>query len=187
MRTCSSRSAIASDGRLKPAWRARARARGQAYAAGMRAFLPPILLLCAATFVAGCQAPAPDPPATASTPASSEPAAPAESVAPVAPIAPAAPATAAAPAPAPTSTAATPQPGEPEPLATLPTAEADTCGAAEYSVWLGQEHQRLPEAPAGKVVRVVCSTCPMTMDFSAERLNVIYDEKTKLVTRLSCG
>ena len=45
----------------------------------------------------------------------------------------------------------------------------------------------MPAAPAGKVVRVVCSTCPMTMDFNAERLNVIYDEKTGLVTRLSCG
>ena len=82
---------------------------------------------------------------------------------------------------------ATPEPGVPEALPSLPTAEQDTCGASTYATWLGQEYGRVPPAPAGKVVRVVCSTCPMTMDFSAERLNIIYDEKTGLVTRLSCG
>ena len=99
------------------------------------------------------------------------------------------PAEPAAPAPSSTSglPAETPQPGVPEPIAALPTAEQDSCGASAYSVYMGQEFERVPPAPAGKVVRVVCSTCPMTMDFNAERLNVIYDEKTSLVTRLSCG
>ena len=141
----------------------------------MRMILSPALCFAAALAV-GCQAPSSDSPAApgAAVPANS--------------AGPAAPATVAAPAPATTAPPVdTPQPGEPEPLATLPTEEEDTCGAAEYSVWLGQEHQRLPEAPAGKVVRVVCSTCPMTMDFNAERLNVFYDEKTSLITRLSCG
>ena len=75
----------------------------------------------------------------------------------------------------------------PEPVPSMPSADQDSCGASTYSVWVCQEHTKLPAAPAGKVVRVVCSTCPMTMDFNAERLNVFYDEKTGLVTRLGCG
>jgi hypothetical protein len=65
--------------------------------------------------------------------------------------------------------------------------EPDTCGAAAYASVLEQHKDRIPATPAGKVVRIVCSTCPMTMDFNQARLNVIYDEKTGTVSRLTCG
>lgn len=70
---------------------------------------------------------------------------------------------------------------------TLPSAENDTCNAKSHGALLGQDFKRVPPAPDGKVIRVVCTTCPMTMDFNSGRLNVFYDEKTGRVTRLTCG
>jgi len=69
----------------------------------------------------------------------------------------------------------------------VPSAANDTCNAKSHSWLIGQDHKRVPPAPAGKVVRVVCSTCAMTMDFNQARLNVFFDEKTGVVTRLTCG
>jgi hypothetical protein len=80
----------------------------------------------------------------------------------------------------------------PEPIAAdetpaLPAAEQDTCQAASHSSLLGSSYKQAPAAPAGKVYRVVCTTCPMTMDFNPQRLNIIYDEKSGLIRRLTCG
>lgn len=69
----------------------------------------------------------------------------------------------------------------------LPSGEADTCRASTYATLVGKDRKLTPPAPVGQVVRVVCTTCPMTMDFNAERLNIFYDAKTGIVTRLSCG
>lgn len=67
----------------------------------------------------------------------------------------------------------------------LPT--PDTCDAKTYGWLLGENRSRVPAAPEGKVIRVVCSTCAMTMDYSESRLNVIFLEKTGLVQKLTCG
>ena len=82
-----------------------------------------------------------------------------------------------------------PTPGGPAatPSANLPVDGADTCGAASHASLIGRSHESVPSAPAGKVIRVVCSTCPMTMDYNAARLNVIFDEKTGVVQKLTCG
>ena len=66
-------------------------------------------------------------------------------------------------------------------------AAADTCGSRQFAWLVGQDHKKAPPTSAGKVVRVVCSTCPMTMDYNGERLNVIYDAKTGVVEKLTCG
>ena len=63
----------------------------------------------------------------------------------------------------------------------------DTCDAKSYGGLLGENKSRVPTAPAGKVIRVVCSTCAMTMDYSESRLNVIFLEKTGIVQKLTCG
>jgi hypothetical protein len=34
---------------------------------------------------------------------------------------------------------------------------------------------------------VVCSTCAMTMDFNAERLTIVFDEDSGIVSKLNCG
>ena len=63
----------------------------------------------------------------------------------------------------------------------------DTCEAKTYGWLLGENKSRVPAAPEGKLIRVVCSTCAMTMDYSASRLNVIFLEKTGIVQKLTCG
>lgn len=65
--------------------------------------------------------------------------------------------------------------------------EPDTCGMKNYNWIVGEDYKRMPVAPAGKVIRIVCSTCPMTMDYNESRLNVIYEESTGVVSRLNCG
>ena len=63
----------------------------------------------------------------------------------------------------------------------------DTCDAKSFGWLLGENKSRVPAAPADKVIRVVCSTCAMTMDYSESRLNVIFLEKTGIVQKLTCG
>jgi hypothetical protein len=77
--------------------------------------------------------------------------------------------------------------GAPSPTGATPPDAEDTCGAKSVAWLVGANRDRVPKMPTGTVVRVVCSTCPMTMDFNASRLNVIYDEKTGNVLRLTCG
>ena len=84
----------------------------------------------------------------------------------------------------------TPPPGPapaPAPGPTLPPPSEDTCTAANYSSWVGEDYRTVPPAPQGRVFRVVCTTCAMTMDFNAQRLNFIYDQATGDVVRLTCG
>ena len=69
----------------------------------------------------------------------------------------------------------------------LPPASADTCRAGTYASYLGQDYRQVPTPPQGRVFRVVCTTCAMTMDFNASRLNFFYDESTGRIVRLSCG
>jgi hypothetical protein len=64
---------------------------------------------------------------------------------------------------------------------------ADSCGAAAHASLVGQDKSRAPATSDARPVRVVCSTCPMTMDYNAARLNVIFDEKTGVVQKLDCG
>lgn len=66
-------------------------------------------------------------------------------------------------------------------------AEADTCNARTYGWLVGEPKSRIPAMPADAVMRVLCTTCPMTMDFNPARLNIFYDEKTGVIGKLNCG
>jgi hypothetical protein len=70
---------------------------------------------------------------------------------------------------------------------TVPTGADDTCGAASYAWLIGENRSKIPATPPGKTVRVLCTTCPMTMDFNAGRVNIVYDEKSGIVGRIGCG
>ena len=65
--------------------------------------------------------------------------------------------------------------------------ETDTCGAKSYDWVVGKNRKEIPPTPEGRVVRVICTTCMMTMDFNASRLNIFFEQKTGTVARLSCG
>ena len=86
-----------------------------------------------------------------------------------------------------TPAAAPPAPGASPPLAGIPPAGEDTCGAATYASSLGDDYRTVPPAPAGRVFRVVCTTCATTRDLNPQRLNFFYDASTGEVVRLSCG
>ena len=63
----------------------------------------------------------------------------------------------------------------------------DPCDSATYASLVGQDKSAAPAPTEARPVRVVCSTCPMTMDYNAARLNVVFDEKTGVVQKLNCG
>lgn len=69
----------------------------------------------------------------------------------------------------------------------LPEADADECGAREYQYLVGKPRSRVPAQPAGANWRVTCTSCPVTMDYSPARLNILYDEESEIVEKVSCG
>lgn len=74
-------------------------------------------------------------------------------------------------------------PAGPAPLPDGP----DQCKAGQYQRFVGQNRSTLPAQPPGENWRVVCSTCAVTMDYNPSRLNVVYDTRTNIVTRVNCG
>src|SRR5688500_10055383 len=75
----------------------------------------------------------------------------------------------------------------PPPQPPMPPPSEDTCRAATYATYIGDDYRTVPPAPQGQVFRVVCTTCAMTMDFNPQRLNFFYDQTTGRIVRLSCG
>lgn len=63
----------------------------------------------------------------------------------------------------------------------------DECGAAQYQSLIGKKKADIPAKPAGANWRVACSTCPVTMDYNASRLNIFYNEKTEIIETVKCG
>jgi len=52
---------------------------------------------------------------------------------------------------------------------------------------VGRNRSELPARPAGEVWRVTCTTCPVTMDYSPDRLNILFDESTGVIREVKCG
>jgi hypothetical protein len=80
----------------------------------------------------------------------------------------------------------TPPPVAAAPAVPLPPAD-DQCGAYQLQGLVGQPRQSIPVPVDPSKRRVVCSTCPMTMDFNPERQTITYDATTGLVTKVQCG
>ena len=36
-------------------------------------------------------------------------------------------------------------------------------------------------------VRIICTTCPATMDYQAERTNIHFNEQTGIIEKVDCG
>jgi hypothetical protein len=73
------------------------------------------------------------------------------------------------------------------PAPSLPSDEADQCRAAGYQRYIGRSRAALPPRPADEVWRVSCTTCPVTMDYSPRRLNILFDEATGVIREVKCG
>lgn len=92
----------------------------------------------------------------------------------------AAPPTSAPPPPAPAPVA--PQPAPP----TL-TPAADACGAAAAQHLVGRPRSEAPVPLKPELQRVMCTTCPATMDYNQNRLNILFDATTGLIKEVRCG
>ena len=87
----------------------------------------------------------------------------------------------------------TPQPSRPAPAVGRPaepppgTAAIDRCGAGEAQAFVGKLRTEVPIPVDPAKQRVACTTCPVTMDFSPERLNFFFDAATGVIKEVRCG
>ena len=89
-------------------------------------------------------------------------------------------------APPPTTPAlspANPAPATPTP----PPPPRDSCGAADLAYLVGKPKTEIPIPVDLTKRRVVCETCPRTMDMREDRQTILYDDKTNQVTSVTCG
>jgi nitrous oxide reductase accessory protein NosL len=68
-----------------------------------------------------------------------------------------------------------------------PSSELGQCKADAYRSYIGKNRSELPAAPASETRREVCTTCAMTMDFNPNRVNIVYDANSNLITQVKCG
>lgn len=61
------------------------------------------------------------------------------------------------------------------------------CKADQYQGYVGRNRSELPAKPANETWRVTCTTCPVTMDFNPNRLNIFYDQATGVIREVKCG
>ncbi len=61
------------------------------------------------------------------------------------------------------------------------------CKTDQYQRYIGRNRSELPARPADEVWRVTCTTCPVTMDYSPRRLNILYEESTGVIREVKCG
>lgn len=90
-----------------------------------------------------------------------------------------------APPPAPETPVAV-APSRPRP-APEPERPRDACGAWELQSLVGKQRSDIPVPVDPSRRRVACTTCPVTMDFREDRLNIFFDADTGVVKRVSCG
>ena len=67
------------------------------------------------------------------------------------------------------------------------TAEPDQCGAGAHQWLVGRQRSEIPPKPLGANWRVACTTCPITMDYSPQRMNIFYEERSGIVREVRCG
>lgn len=89
------------------------------------------------------------------------------------------------PAPAPSAPPAAPAPQSPVPKP--PVAGKDSCGAAAVQNLVGRPRSEIPVPVDPSRQRVACTTCPVTMDYSPQRLNFFFDAETGIIKQIRCG
>lgn len=69
----------------------------------------------------------------------------------------------------------------------MPSADQDLCKAGEHQWLVGKSKDEIPVPVDVVSRRVACTTCPVTEEYSAYRLNIFYDETTGVVEQVRCG
>ena len=86
-----------------------------------------------------------------------------------------------APLPAPTT------PTAPAAVAVAAPAPKDQCGADELQYLVGKSKTEIPVPLDPSRRRVACVTCPVTMEFRPDRVNILFDADTGVVKTVKCG
>ena len=63
----------------------------------------------------------------------------------------------------------------------------DTCGAAALAGLVGRPRTEIPVPVDLTRRRVACTACPVAPDVRLDRVNILYDARTGLVTKITCG
>jgi len=69
----------------------------------------------------------------------------------------------------------------------MPPPDGDLCKAGELQWLVGKPRTEIPVPVDVVSRRVVCTTCPVTEDYSAYRLNIFFNSETDLVEQVRCG
>jgi hypothetical protein len=77
--------------------------------------------------------------------------------------------------------------GAPRPIPPPNIGPADQCGALRLQHLVGRPRTEIPVPVDVSSRRVTCTECPLTEDYSAGRLNILFDRDTGLVERVYCG
>lgn len=98
------------------------------------------------------------------------------------------PAPALPPPPPPPAIAAGPPPIDlpPAPISVPPPAP-DQCGAYLLQHLVGRPRTEIPIPVDPSSRRVICSTCPKTLDFAPGRQTIEYDAQTGRIAKVECG
>lgn len=75
----------------------------------------------------------------------------------------------------------------PPPVYAPPPINRDQCGAGALQTLVGQPRTAIPVPVNPGMRRVTCTTCPVTMDYSPARLNILYDADTGIIREVKCG
>ena len=63
----------------------------------------------------------------------------------------------------------------------------DTCGAAALAGLVGRPRTQIPVPVDLTRRRVTCTACPVAPDVRMDRVNILFDAQTGLVTKITCG
>lgn len=75
-----------------------------------------------------------------------------------------------------------------QPIGThMPQGEADLCGAQPMQWLVGRTTTEIPVPVDVVSRRVACTTCEITEDYAAQRLNIFFDQDTQIVEEVRCG
>lgn len=79
-----------------------------------------------------------------------------------------------------------PPPPPPAPPPT-PAPPPDTCGALEHQHLIGRPRTEIPVPVRPDSRRVMCTTCPATMDYREDRLNFLFNAASGRIEKITCG
>jgi len=63
----------------------------------------------------------------------------------------------------------------------------DMCRAGELQWLVGKPRTEIPVPVDVVNRRVTCTTCPVTQDYSPQRLNIFFNDQTQIVEQVRCG